>query len=304
MNASTVPVSAAPEVIDSESAHATFAVHAYPTALRWLAMLAQGVSLGSILFFTAQLLSDVVSGTQTVQPGPVGRGLVFGGLLPLALVAVLRGLTRARVAVEPSRLVLTLRGGERFELPFDALAGVHPAWVPLPGPGLTLRLRTGRTFGRFLETQDPSPLLEALSTHGPLGAARTHPLVRYAQARQAMWLRRPHQLALKHVGVPLLITGVFFRAHQYIAFGGWLGEYQMHGLTAYLKTFGRFWVPVTLSLVLYACFWRALAEVLSFSAAWLGPRWARNTRRGAEWLCRLAYYGGLPALLLVRFYLM
>ncbi|RKH19215.1 hypothetical protein D7Y13_37585 [Corallococcus praedator] len=274
-----------------------FPVHAFTPRLRALGALLHAGALGTLCYFTVLLFRDVLAGSQETQPGPLATGLAVGGLLPLIALRLLHLGTRATVTVRPEGLVLTQPGGAHFEIPFEALASVRPWRLPIPGPGLTLMLRTGRAFDYGLELQDPVPLLTAM---GPLGEAREHPLVRYAQARNAKWRRRWYDWLLKYGLVPGVISGIFFRAHQYISFGGAFGEWQMYGLKAYLLTFVRTWLPVFLALLLFGCFWRALVEALCFGAAWLGPRWARHVRTGAEWTCRGLYYIALPAFLAMR----
>lgn len=274
-----------------------YPVHAFTPRLRALGALLHAVVLGTLCAFTARLLQEVLAGTQELGPGPLAAGLAVGGLLPLIALRLLRLGTRATVTVGQDGLVLTQQGGARFEIPFDALESVRPWRLPTPGPGLTLRLRTGRAFDYGVEVEDPAPLLTAL---GARGEARDHPLVRYAQARSAKWRRRWYDWGLKYGLVPGVLAGIFFRAHQYISFGGPFGEWQMYGLRAYLLSFARTWLPVFLALLLFGCFWRALAEALCFGAAWLGPKWARHVRTGTEWTCRALYYVALPVFLAVR----
>lgn len=274
-----------------------FPVHALTRRLRALGGLLHVTVLGTLGYATSLLLKDVLAGTQTLQPVPLAIGLAVGGVLPHIALRLLRLGTRATVTVGPEGLVLTLRGGAHFEIPFETLDSICPWRLPIPAPGLTLRLRAGRAFDYGLEAQAPRALLEAM---GALGEARNDPRVRYAQARSEKWRRRWYDQALKYGLVPGVLAAIFFRAHQYISFGGPFGELQMYGWTAYLTSFARTWLPVFLALLLFGCFWRALAEALCFSAAWLGPRWARNTRIGAEWTCRALYYVALPVFLAVR----
>ena len=44
--------------------------------------------------------------------------------------------------------------------------------------------------------------------------------------------------ALKYGLLPLAVALPAFLLHQQIAYGGWLGEVQSHGLTAYLRGLG------------------------------------------------------------------
>ncbi|HZI10735.1 MAG TPA: hypothetical protein VE153_10135 [Myxococcus sp.] len=278
-----------------------FTVHAYPSALRALGAALKVGALGCLSYLGTQFLLQTLDGEQRLQPMPMLLLLALGVLLPLGLGAGLRWWTRATVETGADGLALTLRDGARLEVPYPAVASVRPWWLPLPGPGLTLHMATGRRFGYGLEAEDAVPLLEALGRRGPLGAAATHPLVRFAQARHALWRRRWYHLAFKFAVFTLLPAGVLFRLHQFIVYGGTFGEYQMYGLERYVRSFllGHY-LPVALGSLLAACIYRVLAEPVAFAAAWLMPSRARGVRRGAEWLGRLVYYGLLPGLIVVR----
>jgi hypothetical protein len=228
--------------------------------------------------------------------------LVYFCFLPYTLTRMLRQTAAATLRVEPARLVLTTRT-TRFEIPMEAVKEVRLWRLPLPGPGLTLWLKSGRVFGHGLEREDVAPVLEALGRVSALGAAeRAHPLVGFAQARAAY---RPGRwaLGLKFGLAPLVVAVIFFRAHQYIAYGGPFAEYHMYGLAAYLRTFLLYWVGAASMLLLYSTAWRIVVEAVSGAAAWFAPRWARGVRRFAEIACVLLYYVGVPALILMRFFL-
>ncbi|MCP3102454.1 hypothetical protein LZ198_26630 [Myxococcus sp. K15C18031901] len=280
----------------------TFSLHAWPAARRGIALAACLVALADLAFFVGWLLVDILEGAQRLTPAPLAAGLAVGCVLPLALVAGLRRASRATLEVDDAGLTLVLRDGARVEVPFDAVEAVRPWRLPLPRPGLALRLKSGRALDLGLEAEDALPVLEALERRQPaLGAAARHPLVRYGHARHALWRKRWYHLGFKFVLFPLLPTSIFFRAHQYISFGGAFGEYQAAGLGAYLRTFGRYYAPVAMCLLLVACFWRPLTEGASLLAAWLWPSRARGVRRGAEWLGRLVYYAGILAFTAWRF---
>jgi len=53
--------------------------------------------------------------------------------------------------------------------------------------------------------------------------------------------------------------------------------------------------------VLYASVWRGLAEGTALLGACVAPARAAGVRRAAEIVCQVAYYGGVPVLLLLRF---
>lgn len=281
----------------------TFQLHAWPRSLRLVAVLAQLVHVANLVHLTVLLVLGMEEGALPAPPLFLVARLGLFSLLPLALVRALRWWVQATVEVGPEQLVIQLRYAH-FLIPYTSLDSVHPWRLPLPVPGLSLRLKSGRTFRYGLETGDPLPLLDAL---GPYGAAdantASHPGTRFAHAR-ALTRRRWWHLALKYGLFPLIPTVIFFRAHQYIAYGGPFGQWQMFGLGAYLRTFVlEYWVVVLTYVVLYAGLWRGVAGLLAFAGAWVAPARARGVRRFAEWLCALAYYGGVPALILARFFL-
>lgn len=281
----------------------SFQLHAWPLSLRLVGVLAQLVHAANVIHLSGLLVLGSVEGALPAPPLFLALRLALFSLLPLGLVRLLRAWTRATVDVGAEQLVLQLRG-VRFEIPYASLDSVRPWRLPLPVPGFSLRMKSGRTFHYGLETGDPLPLLDALGAHGPFGAETSgHPGTRFAQAR-ALVKRRWWHLALKYGLFPLVPTVIFFRAHQYIAYGGPFGQWQMFGFEAWLKSLVvEYWVVVLTYLVLYAGLWRGVAGALAFAGAWVAPSRARGVRRLAEWLCALAYYVGLPALVLARFFL-
>jgi hypothetical protein len=267
--------------------------------MRALAVGLQALAVAGLLLVAwARVRSDAEG--QPLAPAQLLLWLLLYGVLPGGLAAFVRLGARAALEVHADRLVLRRRG-DLLELPLAALAGVRPWRVPLPGPGLSLRLASGRPFPYGVQAEDPLPLLEALGRVSPaaVGGAPEHPTTRFAHARSAQsargaWRRR----ALRYGLFPLLPTAVLFRLHQHIAFGGTLGEYHLHGLAAYLRTLLGTWLDVTAHLLLWAALWRLGVEALSLASAWaLAPARAPLGRRVGEGLFRLAYYGGVPAAL-------
>lgn len=298
MHAAAEPV---PPPSPGADAAPRFPVHAWRPALRLLATAAQALSAGNLLYLISLSLLGLLEGLDPFSPIELVLRLLVLSLLPLMLVWLLRRLTAATLTVEPARLVLQLRG-VRFEIPLESVTGVEPWKLPLPGPGLALRMKSGRRFDYRLQVAAPAPLLAALGATLPSAAAAAqHPGSRLGQARHDWRPRFWDRPAFKFGFFPLLPTGVMFRAHQYITFGGPFGEYDLFGLGAYLRTFSLYWISFTTGLLLYASFWRILAELLASAFTWLLPARANGVRRAAEWLCRLAYYVAFPALMAHRF---
>jgi hypothetical protein len=176
--------------------------------------------------------------------------------------------------------------------------------VPLPSPGATLRLRSGQTFAYRLALADPTRLVDLLgsSTGAPRDVAAGNPALRHAAARAAYRTLRWWQWVLKFPVFALAPAAVLFRAHQWIAYGGTLGEYYMYGATAYALTFLEYWTTVTIYVVLWAATWRTVAEIVAWVATRLRPDAAASIRRIVEIGCGVLYYGGVPVLLALRFW--
>ncbi len=290
---------AMPPAADEASAP-RFQVHAWRLPARLFALVALVVCGANILFLSVLSVAEIILSEMILPLNLVPRWVAVYSLLPLVLVRALRWFTTATVLVKPGQLVLVSRRA-RYEIPLDAVERIRPWWLSLPGPGLTLRMKSGRDFRYGLQVSDPVPLLEAIAQRDALGErAVEHLLVRFAQARHEFLRRRWYHLAFKYVLFSLVPTVILFRLHQYITFGGPFGEYQMYGLGRYLRSFFVQWSNTAAYLFLYAGCWRGGAELLALGATRLFPRRARGVRRFTEITLRVVYYAGLPGLIAVR----
>jgi apolipoprotein N-acyltransferase len=202
----------------------------------------------------------------------------------------------ARVTVRDGTLAIE-RADRRVEVPLTALARVVPWRIPLPGPGVTLVLHSGRRVPWGLQTWALADLLRVLG----YADAGGQPAVVYAEAGHAAGAPRWYHVVAKYVLFAFPPAAVLFNAHQHIAFGGLFGEYYLMGPRAWLETFAVHWATVAVYLVLYAGTLRVLAEGVALLAAYVAPSRAARVRRAVEAGCRLLYYGGVPVLLLIRF---
>jgi hypothetical protein len=249
------------------------------------------------------ILARVVFVTDPEATLPLLIGLIVTMvLLPGGLAAVLRRSFAARMTVEDGVIVITRRD-VRIEIPANAVVAVVPWTLPLPTPGASLRLRSGAPFAGGLGLGVPSRLVTFLAERAGAGAQTVHddPAFRHAAARDRSGLLRWWQWLVKFPLFGLLPTGVLFNAHQWIAYGGTLGQYYMFGARPYLFTFLEYWTTVTIYLALWAGAWRVAAEIVAWSAARLAPATATGVRRFVEVVCRVLYYGGVPAMLALRF---
>ena len=200
---------------------------------------------------------------------------------------------RATAAWEPPGLIVE-RPGQRLTLPAAELAAPRPWRLPLPEPGLDIARAGGARLPWSIAARDPAALVAAL------GGDDGHPMLRYAHARARVgrgwryWIGR-------YVLFALLPAAVLFNAHQYIAYGGTLGQYYLLGLAAWLTTAAVYWATTSAYLLLWASAWRGALEPLAWLAAWAAPRHTHQVRRAVEWIDRLAVYGGSLAILALRF---
>ena len=278
---------------------ATFRACAYPTVWRIVGGLCVAVSRVSLPFIGVGVLTSDAPVPLVV----LGRALFVCALLPALAARLIERAFVADMEIRATELVLQGRG-LRVEIPRTAVAAIVPWTLPLPGPGFALRLQSGRRFSYGLQVPDPTPLLQALTDGAGIEAARAatqHPVLVWAHAKHSDRGWRWYHWLAKFVLFALVPTAVWFYAHQHIAYGGLLGQYNLEGLVPYVKTFVISWSLTAIYLLLYASGWRAVVEGGALAAAWLVPAHATAVRRAVEIVCRLAYYVGVPIIVLVPF---
>lgn len=276
----------------------TMRAYAYPLMWRIAVGALVAVSRASLPAIGVGLLVT----TQSVPLFVLVRALVVGALVP-GLAARLIGRAFA-VDLEVRGPDVMLRARDlQIEIPCAAIAAVVPWALPLPGPGVSLRMQSGRRFRYGLQAAAPVALVSALADLGIESARATlrHPTFVYAEAQRSNVPWRWYHFVLKFVAFALVPTAVWFNAHQHIAYGGLLGQYYLEGLGPYLETFATMWSLVAIYLLLYASLWRGVAEGMALLAAWLAPAHAARMRRVAELACRAVYYAGVPLLVLLPF---
>jgi hypothetical protein len=248
------------------------------------------------------LLAALVLATDPpLLPFDVIQLFLLGAAVPAGVAWLMGRAAEADLEVDADQLVIQRRG-QRIEVPSAAIVRVRAWRIPLPAPGLALRLRSGRMLPFGITLADPASLVEALAEIARVTdvPAPTHPLLAYARAR-APYRRRWYHALGKFALFALVPTAILFNAHQHISYGGLLGQYYQLGLGAYLRTFVVYWTTVTIYLVLYASAWRAVAEAVCLGTAAVAPSRAAGVRRLAEIGSALGYYAGALVILALRF---
>jgi hypothetical protein len=280
--------------------YATFRTRAYGRVARAAAAAFGALARVDLLLLLAALL---LATDPPLMPLDVIQLFLLGCAAP-AGVAWLIGRANEAVVEVGGVDVVVERRAQRIEVPSDAITTVRLWRLPLPAPGVALRLRSGRTLPYGITLDDPASLVEAFAELARVADVppATHPLFAFARARVAYRARRAwHRMVAKFPVFALVPTAVLFNAHQHIAYGGLLGQYYLLGLRAYLTTFAIYWVTVTIYLVLWASAWRAGAEVLCVGTAAVAPSRAAGVRRLAEIGGALGYYAGALVILALRF---
>ncbi len=274
-------------------------VRAYPRALRGAAaalLLVSGASL-PLLLGRVLLATDPPLPPQTV----LRDFLAFAALPAVAAWLVGRALA-ARVDVGRDALEVQV-GGQQLTVPLASIVAVEPWRLPLPQAGFSLGLASGDRFALGIGADDPGQLLARLAARGVTAAtaAAEHPSLLHARVKHAAGRLDATRLVAKFPLFGALVAGILFNAQQQIAYGGSLGQYELEGALPYARAFVGYWATTSLYLVLYASVWRVVVETGAWLAAWRGEPVASFARRVAELVCRLAYYGGVPLLLALRF---
>jgi apolipoprotein N-acyltransferase len=268
-------------------------------AARAVAGLLRALARGSLLaMIAALLLGDAGLPSDTLR---LIRVFVTLFLVPEAAAWCVLRAYAARATIADGALVLA-RGRRRLELPLREIAAVQPWRLPMPGPGVSLRLAADGRRRLGLAHADPAALARALSAAGvaPAGQGAPSRAATYALANGAMQRLRLEHPLLKFVLFPLLLAIPAFRLHQHIAYGSGLGEYYTFGAAAYVVAFVLWWAAWGVGVVLCAAALRALIEAGSLAAAMLRPAQAFSARHCLERLGLAALYLGLPAWLLLR----
>jgi apolipoprotein N-acyltransferase len=262
------------------------AVYARPWRLAIAAL-----RVGSRVGLLYVMLLVVYGGALDLTPLTLFRAVAVLAALPGLAAWLLEQAFAAYLVRDGATLVVGARG-RRLEIPLDAVAAAEPWRMPLPRPGLSLRLRSGRRIAVALD--DPARLLALL------GRDDDRPVVRWAAARARAASERWWAPVARYPLFALLPGAILFRTHQWIAYGGTFGQYYLLGLRTYLVTFAVYWATVTLYLVLWANLWRLVVEAVTLIGAHAAPAASAPLRRVVERAHGLLYYGGALVLLAVR----
>jgi apolipoprotein N-acyltransferase len=268
-----------------------------PPAARLAAGLLRSFARASLLWMVAV----VAFGDGPLQSNTLAQVRAFATffLAPEAAAWLVLRAFAARPTLEAGVLVLA-RGPQRLELAVREIAAVQPWRLPIPGPGLALRLASGERWRHAIAVADPLAFARALQAAGGPSLQGPPRASAYLAARLASRRARlAHPLA-KFVLLPLLLAIPAFRLHQHIAYGSAFGEYYIFGLAAYLRGFALWWAGWAVAVALCAAVLRTLVEAGSIAAVLVRPAASIALRRWLERLALAALYLGLPSWLLWR----
>lgn len=287
---------------DSPQGAAGLRAVVYPGHWSYFAAALYLASRASIFLVALAILAGFV-----FSPPLLVRLVLFGGVIPaLVLLAVMR-VFRCLLVPDGGGWSLHRTGGYRSDhgLRIEAAETeqLNPWRWPWPGPGLSLLVLRGNGLRQWLHVQleAPSVLVRSLAARGAIAAAtEAHPGLIYADARAATGRPRWYHLVFKYGIFPLVAVFLAFRLHQYIMYGGLLGQYHLQGLVPYLSTLAYYWAVVVVYHVLWASLLRGLAAGTCTLVARYAPASAGAARKWAERGVRLMYYGGVLALIAWR----
>jgi hypothetical protein len=248
-------------------------------------------AIALLLLMRAVVLRDDVTPEATIAT------FAWFTLLPWTLAWLLDRAWAGEVDVADGLVVLRRRD-RRVEVPVASIAGLLLWRLPLPGPGLGLRLPSGRRLAYELRPSGLAAFVDALERAGAPRGATASPAVVYARGRR---VRAWYHPVLKFVVFGFAPAAIFFNAHQFIAYGGTFGQYYLEGPGAWLQTLAIFWATMVVYLTAWATLWRLAAEAIVLAAAHAMPTTTPGVRRAVEIVCWLAYWVGVPAMVALRF---
>lgn len=269
-----------------------------PLAARICAsLLRSGARCGLLWLAFAMLLDDGLRSNVLAQLRLFG--MLF--LLPETSARLILRAFAAHASVVDGELRLQ-SGPRRMVLPLSEIAAVRLWWLPLPGPGLTLQLRTGQKWPYGLALRNPADLSQALGPVQPANAPGwcQSMLTLFTRARESIRHSRLEHPVVKYLLFPLLLALPAFRLHQHIAYGSTFGEYYSFGLKAYLTTLCLWWATWAIGVATSAALLRLSMEALSFIVTLLRPQQAGDSRYLIECMGLAALYLGMPLWLVVR----
>jgi apolipoprotein N-acyltransferase len=242
---------------------------------------------------------------EALRTNTLAQMRTFGALFlaPEAASWCVLFLFSAQASIDNGSLVLT-RGARRLELALDQIGALQLWRLPIPGPGICLRLASGRRWRYALATANPHLLAGALAAAGAAPVREPARAVMQAYVQAGLATRRSwldHPLA-KFVLLPLALAIPAFHLQQQIAYGGPFGEYYTFGLKAYLTAFAIWWAAWSIGVVLSQAVLRAAIETGTLLAALLRPARAAAIRQGLESIGHAALFLGLPGWLLLTVY--
>ncbi len=273
-------------------------VFVLPPAVRLATGLLRVFARGSLLWMVAAMLL----GVGALQSNTLLQIRTFAAmfLAPEAAAGLLLMAFSARASIDGGVLLLA-RGSRRLEIPVRDIVAIEAWRLPIPGPGVWLRLSSSERWRYGIAGLDPVYLAQALAAAGggaTLGGSIT--AARHAHAALSVQPGRMDRPWVKFVLFPLLLAIPAFRLHQHIAYGGSFGEAHAYGLLAYMKGFALWWAAWAIGVLCCAAVLRLVIEVgTAVAVSWRADR-AVDIRRWLERLGTATLYLGLPAWLMIR----
>ena len=266
-----------------------------PAPLRWAAGLLRTVARAALLGLGLALLLDEALRSQTLLQLRLFAALVVA---PEAAALCMLLACQAQMRIDAGALVFQRRGKPLpLTLPVQELVALQRWRLPIPVPGMTLRLQSGERWRHGVALRSPGAWAQAVAAAGGPPAAAASP---FDTAREAVQPGRLNHPLLKFGLLPLVLAVPAFHLHQHIAYGSPVGEWLSFGMGAYATAFALWWGTWACGVLLLAAGLRVGIEAAAAIGAQWKPSQARPLRRGLEASALALLYIGLPAWLLLR----
>ncbi len=227
----------------------------------------------------------------------------FSCAVPEMIVVVMKYYFSSSIQINENTIIIEQRN-QKLVIPVKKVDYITPSALPLPEYSLDLHLLDSNKTILQILTNNAKNIIDRLKMTNISFVPSSKNISyfkSYIEARSTINKNRLDSPFIKFFLFALVPAIPVFHLHQYIAYGGAFGEYYAYGLQAYLLAFAIWWASWIIYMAMFAVPIRVFIEFGSVLFSFFNIANALISRFILEWLGRILYYVGIPALLLARY---